>query len=243
MVDIVIATLNAKYPHAAFGLRYLMANLEAVGLGGRAEMLEFEVSQRSVDVVEAILGRGPRVVGLGVYIWNAEQSLRVVAELRRVRPEVIVVLGGPEVSYETEGQEIVRYADYVITGEGDVAFAELCEKLLEGRRPLQKVIAAGVPEFGGKRRSDGATKRRRVGITVTQIPSSLRAFVASSLFLITCTPITTWRIASFMWRRRGGVRLSVSFVCRRWTCRFGMCRLEEFSGGDARVAGSGVAAV
>jgi hypothetical protein len=43
MADFVIATLNAKYPHAAFGLRYLMANLEAAGLGARAEMLEFDI--------------------------------------------------------------------------------------------------------------------------------------------------------------------------------------------------------
>ena len=114
MVDIVIATLNAKWPHAAFGLRYLMANLEAVGLAGRAGMLEFEVGQRSVDVVEAILARGPRVVGLGVYIWNVAETTRVVAELRRVRPEVIVVLGGPEVSYETEGQEIVGLSEAAV---------------------------------------------------------------------------------------------------------------------------------
>jgi radical SAM superfamily enzyme YgiQ (UPF0313 family) len=65
-----------------------------------------------------------------------------------VRPDVIVVLGGPEVSYETEQQEIVRLADYTITGEADLAFAELCERLLSGRRPLTKVIAAELPEFG-----------------------------------------------------------------------------------------------
>ena len=143
--DIVLTTLNVKYAHAAFGLRYLLANLGA--LKERAQIVEFDVSQRPVDVIEAVLAREPKIVGVGVYIWNAEQALRVVADLKRVRPEVVVVLGGPEVSHETDQQEIVRLADFVVTGEGDLAFAELCGQILSGRRPATKVIAAELPTF------------------------------------------------------------------------------------------------
>ena len=146
MPEIVLTTLNAKYAHAAFGLRYLMANLGT--LAERAAIVEFDINQRQIDVLEVILAQEPRVVGIGVYIWNVEQATRLVGDLKRVRPDVIVVLGGPEVSYEAEQQEIVRLADYTITGEADLAFAELCERLLNGRRPLTKVIAAELPEFG-----------------------------------------------------------------------------------------------
>jgi len=180
--DIVLATLNARYAHASFGLRYLMANLPAE-LRERAGMLEFDISQRAVDVVERILDQNPKIVGLGVYIWNAAESLAVVADLKRLRPDVIVVVGGPEVSYETDEQEIARLADYVVTGEGDVAFGELCATLLAGARPLQKVIPAGLPEFekteATKRRSDEATnakKQTRESSAVSVFPS-----VASSL--------------------------------------------------------------
>lgn len=147
--DIVLTTLNAKYAHAAFGLRYLMANLSAE-LRGRARILEFDIHQRPVDVLERILAQGPTIVGVGVYIWNVEPATRLVADLKRVRPDVTVVLGGPEVSYETEQQEIVRHADYVITGEADIAFGELCEKLLAGKRPLTKVIPGELPEFSSR---------------------------------------------------------------------------------------------
>ena len=146
MPDIVLTTLNARYAHASFGLRYLMANLpQALREGAR--MLEFDISQRAVDIVERILAQEPKVVGVGVYIWNAAESLAVVASLKRVRPDVLIVLGGPEVSYETAQQEIVALADYVVTGEADLAFGELCATLLAGRRPLQKVVAAQLPEF------------------------------------------------------------------------------------------------
>jgi radical SAM superfamily enzyme YgiQ (UPF0313 family) len=144
--DIVLTTLNARYAHAAFGLRYLMANL-GPELEPRAVMLEFDINQRPLDVLETILSQEPMIVGVGVYIWNAAVATQLVAELKRVRPDVIVVLGGPEVSYETEQQEICRLADYVITGEADLAFPDVCRSILNGRRPLQKVIAADLPEF------------------------------------------------------------------------------------------------
>ena len=141
MADVVLTTLNARYAHAAFGLRYLLANLPPA-LRERATIVEFDVGQRPVDVLEVILAQRPRIVGVGVYIWNVEQATRLVADLKRVRPDIIVVLGGPEVSHETDAQEIVRHADYVVTGEADLAFAELCEKLLAGRRPLWRAQPA-----------------------------------------------------------------------------------------------------
>jgi radical SAM superfamily enzyme YgiQ (UPF0313 family) len=144
MPDIVLATLNAKYIHASFGLRYLMANLG--GLRERARIAEFHINQTPLEITEAILLHEPRIVGLGVYIWNVAQTTELVALLKRIRPELIVILGGPEVSFETEGQEIVELADHVITGEADLKFAEVCTTLLDATAtPLPKVIPAELP--------------------------------------------------------------------------------------------------
>lgn len=145
MADILLTTLNARFAHAAFGLRYLMANLGS--LRPRALMLEFDINQRPIDMLEAILAQNPRIVGLGVYIWNVEPATKLVADLKRVRPEIVVIVGGPEVSYEMDQQEICRLADFIITGEADLAFAEVCRSILDGRRPLMKVIAAELPQF------------------------------------------------------------------------------------------------
>ncbi len=144
MPDIVLTTLNAKYLHAAFGLRYLLANLGE--LKSRASLVEFDIQQRPLDVVEVLLARQPRIVGFGVYIWNVSQTTEVIATLKRVRPDVTVVLGGPEVSFEVEEQEIVRRADYIITGEADLKFAEVCGLLLAGGQPAHKVIEADPPD-------------------------------------------------------------------------------------------------
>jgi radical SAM superfamily enzyme YgiQ (UPF0313 family) len=137
MSEIVLSTLNAKYIHASFGLRYLLANLGA--LQSRAVLLEFDINQRPLDIAEILLAQNPKIIGLGVYIWNVVETTEVLAVIKRIRPDVIVILGGPEVSHETDKQEIVQLADYVITGEADLKFAEVCAQLLERGAPAPRV--------------------------------------------------------------------------------------------------------
>jgi radical SAM superfamily enzyme YgiQ (UPF0313 family) len=143
MPEIVLTTFNARYHHSAFGLRYLLANLGE--LRSEAEILEFGLGDNPLEVMDRILAQNPRIVGLGVYIWNVEPSTRLVADLKKVRPDLIVVLGGPEVSYEWDEQPLIELADYVITGEADALFPELCWRILSGERPKEKIHIADPP--------------------------------------------------------------------------------------------------
>lgn len=145
MSDIILATLNARYAHSSFALRYLLANMAE--LQGRAAILEFDISQRVIDVAESILAAKPRIVGIGVYVWNADPSAQLVALLKKIQPDLTVIIGGPEVSHETDQQDICATADYVITGEADLAFVGLCRQLLDGTPPTQKIIPAEPPVF------------------------------------------------------------------------------------------------
>ena len=143
MTDIVLSTLNARYAHASLGLRYLRANLG--DLHERCALREFVIGQKTEEIVEKILSEQPRILGLGVYIWNVEETTRVVAQLKVVAPDLTIVLGGPEVSYEVEEQRICGLADYVITGWGDVSFASLVRQLLAGERPAHRLIKGQQP--------------------------------------------------------------------------------------------------
>jgi radical SAM superfamily enzyme YgiQ (UPF0313 family) len=137
VADIVLTTLNAKYIHAAFGLRYLLANLGE--LQSRARLAEFDINQRPLEIAEALLAHRPAIIGFGVYIWNTTPTAEVIAAIKRVHPDVKIILGGPEVSYETGEQKIVELADHVIAGEADLKFAEVCRLLLERRAPARRV--------------------------------------------------------------------------------------------------------
>ncbi len=142
---ILLSTLNAKYIHAAFGLRYLAANMG--DLAPRTRIAEFDINQRPLEIVEKLLAHHPVIIGLGVYVWNARQTLEVVRLLKRIAPALPILLGGPEVSHEPQEQEICALADVVITGEADLKFAEVCRDLLSGKLPPQKIIPAELPDL------------------------------------------------------------------------------------------------
>ena len=152
MPDVLLATLNAKFIHAAFGLRCLLANMG--DLRSRTALLEFDINQKAIDIAEVILAQQPRILGLGVYIWNVDLTTELVGILKRARPELTIILGGPEVSFECDQQEIIRLADHTITGEADLKFAEVCRQLLmvdtsteSSGASLPKVIPAELPDL------------------------------------------------------------------------------------------------
>lgn len=131
---ILLVGINAKYIHASFGLRYLYANLQE--LQEHATIVEFDINQRIVDIAERILAYQPAIVGLGVYIWNVSQIRHLVQLLKKIHPTLKIVLGGPEVSYETNSQGWLSAVDFVVTGEADLTFRQLCRDLISGTRTL-----------------------------------------------------------------------------------------------------------
>ena len=139
---IVLATLNARYFHTSFGLRYLYANMQE--LQPFCEIKEFIIQTRAIDIVEQILASKPDIVGFGVYIWNIVETTDVVSLLKVIAPEIKIVLGGPEVSYETEQQAIVASADYVLTGPADLSFYQLCKDIIADA-PLERKILNSKP--------------------------------------------------------------------------------------------------
>jgi radical SAM superfamily enzyme YgiQ (UPF0313 family) len=145
-LDILLAAINAKWIHPSLGLRLLKANLGR--LENRAEILEFAQRQPLAEKTGPVLRAAPRILGISVSIWNHQGTLELLGALEKTwkaqggRP--VIVLGGPEVSYLPAEAEIVRLADWVIRGEGEAVFRELCGLLLE--RPRDEAGIRGTLE-------------------------------------------------------------------------------------------------
>ena len=136
--QIILTTLNARYMHTAFGLRYLYANLGELQSSTRIE--EFSIQQRPIDIVEQLLKYRPKIIGFGVYIWNVTEVTKTVALLKHVSPDTVIVLGGPEVSHLPDKPAVVDIADYVVMGAAEKSFQVLCQSILSGDKPLQREI-------------------------------------------------------------------------------------------------------
>jgi len=137
MKNIILTTLNARYSHTSLALRYLYANLKE--LKEEAKILEFVINSSNQTIAEQILEHKPKIVGIAVYIWNATDVAELVQTIKKVSPQTIVVLGGPEVSY-TPLRVNFDMADYIITGEGEVSFYNLCFDILNGNCKETRVI-------------------------------------------------------------------------------------------------------
>lgn len=165
-MGIVVATLNAKYIHMSLAIRYLKAYCEPEF---HVELAEYTIKDPLMNIVSDIYRRTPKIVGFSCYIWNIEETLEVVRVLKKISPETIVVLGGPEVSYDTEHWlDTVPEIDYIIVGEGEDTFRHLLREL-HGERKLHYV-------FGAAYRKDGKSlvNPPRPKLNLNDIPSPHR---------------------------------------------------------------------
>lgn len=137
-MTILLTTLNARFAHSSLALRYLYANMQE--LQAQTQILEFTIQQNIEDILEQLISNKPRIIGFSVYIWNIEQITHLVRELKVLNPNILIIIGGPEVSFEYKDTEIFKLADYLITGWGDISFYQLCHQLVEGNKIDRKVI-------------------------------------------------------------------------------------------------------
>ena len=144
MKNVILTTLNSRYSHSSLGLRYLLANLKE--LKQDAEILEFVINSSVQTIAEQILAKKPKIIGIAVYIWNAFDIGELVRIIKKVSPETIVVLGGPEVSY-TPLRVNFDTADYIVCGEGEVTFYNLCKELLDGTCTQARTIHSPKVDF------------------------------------------------------------------------------------------------
>lgn len=135
-MKIILATINARYSHTSFGLRYLKANLRE--FENQTQILEYSQDAALTDIAEEIILKRPDIVGFGCYIWNIEQILKVCEIIKSILPECIIVLGGPEVSYENN--EFLPHCDYLIEGEGEFALYHLIQKIAQKEYPQTKIL-------------------------------------------------------------------------------------------------------
>lgn len=119
-------------------MRYLQANLGE--LQAQSVIKEFTIHERPIDIVEKLLSLQPKIIGFSVYIWNIREISETVELVKKIAPQTIIVLGGPEVSHLPDKPAVVELADFVVQGAGEISFKQLCEQVLNGNRPLNKVI-------------------------------------------------------------------------------------------------------
>lgn len=125
-MKIVLVGINAKYIHTNLAIRYLKGYTKQ-HTRIPVETMEFTINQHLDLILREIYRAKPDLLGISCYIWNYEMVKALVPELKRLLPDCIISLGGPEVSYEPGDVLRETHGDLVLVGEGEKSFAALCE--------------------------------------------------------------------------------------------------------------------
>lgn len=135
-MNIILTTLNAKYIHTNLALRCLKSYAEPEY---SPLITEYTIKDPTFNIVADLYQKKPDIVGFSCYIWNIEETLKVIKILKTVDPKITIVLGGPEVSYDTNiWLRQVKEIDYIVVGEGEISFKELLN-FLHGKQSLENI--------------------------------------------------------------------------------------------------------
>lgn len=138
-MNVVLSTLNSKFIHSSLALRYLKAYGEAHGQA--YDIVEYTINMPVLHILSDITEHDIDILGFACYIWNIEMTLHMVDMVKAVRPDIKIVLGGPEVSFTAdELLERCPNIDYIVQGEGEEAFHALVTALQLGNDGLNPVI-------------------------------------------------------------------------------------------------------
>ena len=163
-MNVVLSTLNSKFIHSSLALRYLKAYGEAHGQA--YDIVEYTINMPVLHILSDITEHDIDILGFACYIWNIEMTLHVVDMVKAVRPDIKIVLGGPEVSFTAdELLERCPNIDYIVQGEGEEAFHALVTALQLGNDGLDPVI----PGVRGRR--DGSILGSLEAVEVSDLSS------------------------------------------------------------------------
>ncbi|GAA0371081.1 B12-binding domain-containing radical SAM protein [Bacillus horti] len=152
-MNVVVSTLNAKYIHTCLALRYLKSYAEPEF---PIQMKEYTIKDPVMNIVSDLYSLKPDVIGFSCYIWNIEQTLPIISMLKKVLPQVKIILGGPEVSYDVSyWMERTNDIDFIVVGEGEETFKHLLAEL-QGEQKYHLVF--------------GLAYRSRTGETIVNPP-------------------------------------------------------------------------
>ena len=137
-MKILLTTLNSKYVHSNLALKYLYTVVASEY--SDMEIREFTINNEYDYVYTELVRANYDMVCFSCYIWNVEQTKRLAADLKKAKPEMLICIGGPEVTYR--GPQFAQenpWADFIICGEGEYSFYRLCQVLHERNRLFHTV--------------------------------------------------------------------------------------------------------
>lgn len=153
MSRILLVGINAKFIHTNLAIRSLKANTKEYT--DMIECVEYTINQSCEEILQGIYEKKPDVVGFSCYLWNVEYVLSISQDLKKIMPDVFIMAGGPEVSFQPEKMLTNHpWINLIMIGEGESTFYEFAKELSRVGNPWNIPLEAIAGIVYHRERSD-----------------------------------------------------------------------------------------
>lgn len=175
-MKILLTTLHAKYSHASLALPCLAVYCRDIPEAD-ITIREWTVNEPREHILRLIAAEGADLVAFSCYIWNIEQTLKIVSDLKKIAPGIKIVLGGPEVSFAIFDLMHDNPAiDFVIKGEGEAVFRRLIVTLMQEHPELLPESLADIDNLFYRDAGDTVSgPLSRTDLNLDSLPSPFEA--------------------------------------------------------------------
>lgn len=129
-MKILLTTLNSKFIHTNLAIRYLkqmVKDIEDINV----DIREYTINNELDFILKDIYTNNYDVILFSTYIWNVNDIVKLCNNLKKVKPNIKIALGGPEVTYDSEeAMKKYDFIDYILYGEGELIFRDFTKHLI-----------------------------------------------------------------------------------------------------------------
>ena len=128
-MKVILTAVNSKFIHSNLAVRYLKSYTK--DLNYECIIKEFSINDRVERIVQELIYEKPDIIAFSCYIWNIEYVDRISRLIKLINKDIVILFGGPEVSYDGASYLKDENCDYVIEGEGENTYREFIEYMMK----------------------------------------------------------------------------------------------------------------
>lgn len=142
MKKTLLTTCNAKYIHKNLALRWIYVTCPHKD---QVSVKEYTMKDDDEHIVQDVLLHEFEVICFSCYIWNIEKTKRLIRMLKQRNASLHIIVGGPEVSYESY-DVLNQGVDAISIGEGEKSVWEYIQMLDSVHHLVQGMYTREFPD-------------------------------------------------------------------------------------------------
>ena len=129
---LTLTGLASQYIHMPLAPFCLKKAVDESGLDVHTTICDLNINDTQEDLLHRVMATQPDVLGLSLYIWNRACAAQLIRRVKALRPDVVVIVGGPEATFSVEETFREMPIDFLLRGAGEESLPALLRVIMDG---------------------------------------------------------------------------------------------------------------